>query len=160
MFNKLFGKRKKQLKEVDDKYVFDKAKFHDNSISEAGLDDVQSFVHSGIFLSWIVRNDLISDYLLKECTRLIKLTKTEKVSPTELYEYLDGGLIGELFNKVGYNFALDYFDFDTGYYVEDYDTALTLNEPDIFRAANTWESYHKIAKIMDSRFEKWAKENL
>ncbi|MXV37759.1 hypothetical protein GO491_03550 [Flavobacteriaceae bacterium Ap0902] len=72
---------------------------------------------------------------------------------------LDGVLIGELLNKIGFNFAMEYFEFDNGEYINDYEETLSSEDnPDIFRVKNNWEYYHKITKIIDKRFEKWNKK--
>lgn len=158
MIGKLFNKKKKELKEVDESYVFDKAKYHFDSINEAKLDAKQAYVHTGLFFAWIIKNDLYSEFLLEESKDEIEQTKSEKISPAELYMNWDGVLIGELLNKIGFNFTMDYFEFEKGEYVNDYEEILSSEEdPDIFRVKNNWENYHKIAKIIDERFEKWNK---
>ncbi len=158
MFGKLFNK-KKELRDIDESYVFDKAKYHFDSINEAELNEEQAYVHTGLFFAWIIKNDLYSDFLFEESKEEIEKTKAEKISPSELYMNWDGVLIGEFLNKVGFNFAMDYFEFDKGDYANDYEETLTLeNDPDIFRVKNNWKNYHKLAKVIDSRFEKWNKK--
>ena len=147
----------KKLREVDESYVFDKAKYHFESIDKAQLDEEQAYVHTGLFFAWIIKNDLYSEFLMEESLEEIESTKKEKISPIEMYMNWDGVLIGELLNKIGYNFALEYFDFENGEYVNDYEMILANDDPDIFRVKNNWENYHKIAKIIDERFEKWNK---
>ncbi len=160
MFGKLFTKKKKELKEVDKNYVFDKAKYHFDSINEAELNEEQAYVHTGLFFAWIIKNDLYSEFLLEESKDEVEQTKSEKISPSKLYMNWDGVFIGELLNKVGFNFTMDYFEFDKGKYVNDYEETLSSdNDPDIFRVKNNWENYHKLAKVIDNRFKKWNKKN-
>ena len=155
MFGNLFSKKKKELIEIDESFVFDKAKYHFESINEAELDEEQAYVHTGLFFAWIIKNGLYSEFLLEESPEEIEQTKNEKISPSELYMNWDGVLIGELLNQIGYNFATDYFDFENGDYVNDYEETLCSTDPDIFRVKNTWKNYHKIAEIIDLKFEKW-----
>ncbi len=160
MFRNLINKKVvqlKKLKEIDEKYVFDKAKYHFESISDADLEVEQAYVHTGMFFTWIVKNELYSEFLLEESYEEIELTKNEKISPIELYKFWDGVLIGELLNKTGFNFAIEYFDFEYGEYINDYEKTLANDAQDIFRVKNNWENYHKIAKVIDERFEKWNK---
>jgi len=158
MFGKLFNKKKKELIEIDENFVFDKAKYHFESISEAELDEEQAYVHTGLFFAWIIKNNLYSEFLLEESPEEIEQTKNERISPSELYMNWDGVLIGELLNQIGYNFATDYFDFENGDYVNDYEEILCLTDPDIFRVKNTWENYHKMAERIDVKFDKWNKK--
>ncbi|VAW11237.1 hypothetical protein MNBD_BACTEROID03-1398 [hydrothermal vent metagenome] len=150
--------KKKELIEIDESFVFDKAKYHFESINEAELDEEQAYVHTGLFFAWIIKNDLYSEFLLEESPEEIEQTKNEKISPSELYMNWDGVLIGEVLNQIGYNFATDYFDFENGDYVNDYEKTLCSTDPDIFRVKNTWGNYHKIAKIIDVKFESWNKK--
>lgn len=110
-----------------------------------------------MFFAWIIKNDLFSEFLMEESQNEIELTKNEKIPPSELYMNWDGVLIGELLNKIGFNFAIEYFDFENGEYVYDYEMILASDDPDMFRVKNNWENYHKIAKLIDERFEKWNK---
>ena len=99
----------------------------------------------------------IAIFLKEDSKEEIEQTKNEKSSPCELYMSWDGVLIGELLNKIGYNFAVDYFDFEKGEYVNDYESNLASEHPDIFRVKNTWDNYRIIAKVIDDRFIKWRK---
>lgn len=148
---------KKKLINIDESFVFDKAKYHFESINEAGLDEEQAYIHTGLFFAWIIKNDLYSKLLLKENPIEIEQTKNEKIPPSQIYMDWDGVLIGELLNQVGYNFTTDYFDFSNGDYADDYSEILCANDPDIFRVKNTWDNYHKIAKTIDKRFIDWKK---
>lgn len=62
----LFDIFKKKTKPVDNNYVFDKAKYHDNSIEQLGLDEEQAFVHTGLFFAWLINNELMSDFFIQE----------------------------------------------------------------------------------------------
>ena len=87
--------------------------------------------------------------------QIIAQTKNQEVLPCEAYMNCDGALIGDLLNQVGYNFALDYYEFDKGEYVDDYVSTYNLESTDIFNVQNSWENYNKISKRIDKRFVKW-----
>ncbi len=147
--------QKKTLITVDENFVFDKAKYHFDSIYEANLKKEQAYIHTGLFFAWIIKNDLYSEFLLKESPKEIERTKNEKTPPSGMYMNWDGVLTGDLLNQIGYNFSIDYFDFTNGEYATDYAETLCTDDPDIFRVKNSWENYHKIAKIIDEKFKKW-----
>lgn len=155
MFGNLFNKKKNQLSEVDESYVFDKASYHFDSIEEAGFEDEQAYVHTGLYFAWIIKNNLYSDFLKSESEEVISQLMTETILPCELYMHWDGVLIGELLNKVGYNFSKDYFDFENGSYMTDYENLFCDDTTSIFGIANTWDNYHLIAKVIDQRFIEW-----
>lgn len=153
-----FRKKKKELRIIDPGHVFDKAKYHMVSIEEAGLKPKQAYVHTGLYFSWIVRNNLYSEEFGKEYKRDIVETKDEMITPTQLYMDLDGVFIGGDLNQIGFNFSLDYFTFDKDLFPYDYEQALCVTSPDIFRVEDSWKNYHVIAKIIDQRYEEWQKE--
>lgn len=155
MFGNLFGKKKNQLSEIDESYVFDKAKYHFDSIEEASLEQEQAYVHTGLFFAWIIKNELYSNFLKSESEEEINQTKKEEISPCELYMNWDGVFIGELLNKVGYHFTKDYFDFESGSYMTDYENLFCDEDTSIFGIANSWDNYHLIARVITQRFNEW-----
>lgn len=159
MINKFFGKnrKKKQLQEVNEAFVFDKAKYHMESALEDGLTEVHAFVQTGLFVAWVIKNDLYSDFLKDEGKDKIEQIKKENIAPCEMYIYLDGVLAGEFLNKLGYNFTADYFEFDNGDYLDDYEKAVGHKYTSSYGVENTWKNYHKIAKVLDRRFAAYKK---
>ncbi len=118
---------KKKVKPVDNNYVFDKAKFHDSTVEQLGLDEEQSFVHTGLFFAWLVNNGHMSDFFVDETGDEIEKLKERKISPSTIYINWDGVLLGEMLNDTGLNFALSYFDFDKGTYMADYEKVFNLH---------------------------------
>jgi hypothetical protein len=150
----IFGKKQK---DVDGKYVFDKAKFHADSVDQLGLDENQAFVHTGLFFAWLVNNGLMSDFFISETGNEIEKLKTRKLSPSELYMNWDGVLLGEMLSKEGFNFALSYFDFDKGSYMTDYERTFKLTSEQVFVVQDTWDNYDKLKPVIDKAYEKWRK---
>lgn len=148
---------KKKAKPVDNKYVFDKAKYHDNSVEQLGLDEEQSFVHTGLFFAWLVNNGLMSDFFVDETGNEIEKLKERKISPSTIYMNWDGVLLGEMLNDTGFNFALSYFDFDKGTYMADYEKVFNVTGDQVFTVKDTWENYDKIKTTINAAFEKWSK---
>jgi hypothetical protein len=148
---------KKKVRPVDNSYVFDKAKYHDNSVEQLGLSEQQSFVHTGLFFAWLVNNGLMSDFFIEETGGEIEKLKTRKISPSALYMHWDGALIGELLNDNGFNFAMSYFDFDKGTYMEDYEKTFNVTGDQVFTVKDTWDNYDKIKPMIDVAYKKWSK---
>lgn len=147
---KLFGQ--KNLTEVDESYVFDKAKYHIQTMLEEGLSEEQAYVHIGLYFAWLINNDLTSEYFIEESTAEIKAHKSREISPCQIFKNWDGVLIGELLNKTGYNFSISYYD---DKYLSDYQKGLRIKDDDLFKVEDNWENYDKLAKILDKAFKKW-----
>lgn len=152
----LFDIFKRKAKRVENKHVFDKAKFHDNSIQQLGLDEEQSFVHTGLFFAWLVNNELVSDFFVEEAGNEIKKLKARKISPSKIYMNWDGVLLGEMLNDKGFNFALSYFDFEKGNYIADYENVFNVTGDQVFTVKDTWDNYDKIRPVIDEAFKKWS----
>jgi hypothetical protein len=148
---------KKKVKPVDNNYVFDKAKFHDSTVEQLGLDEEQSFVHTGLFFAWLVNNGHMSDFFVDETGDEIEKLKERKISPSTIYINWDGVLFGEMLNDTGFNFALSYFDFDKGTYMADYEKVFNVTGDQVFTVKDSWENYDKIKPTIDAAYEKWSK---
>lgn len=153
----LFNIFKKKIKPVDSEYVFDKAKYHDNSIEQLGLDEEQAFVHTGLFFAWLVNNGLMSDFFCDETRDGIIELKDRKISPSTLYMNWDGVLSGEMLNEKGFNFALNYFDFKKGAYLADYEYVFNVKDGQVFTVRDTWDNYDKIKPLIDEAYKEWSR---
>jgi len=154
---RLFNIFIKKIKPVDNKHVFDKAKYHDNSIKQLGLDEQQSFVHTGLFFAWLVNSGLMSEFFIQETGHEIEKLRMRKIAPSTLYMNWDGVLLGEMLSDQGFQFALTYFDFDKGTYMADYENIFNVTGDQVFTVKDTWENYDKIKPVIDAAYEKWSK---
>ena len=138
--------------------VFDKAKWHINDDFPIDLDHYQSYVHSGLFICWLIDNGLLEDDFKTKNSIGINLLVTRQVAPSQFYvDYLDGVFDAEGLTQAAIKFTADYFDFEKGNYVADYLTTLdpTDSLPSLFHVADTWENYDKLKPIINNRFREW-----
>lgn len=126
-------------------------------VEKFGLDEEQAFIHTGLFLAWLVNNGLMSCFFSKESGSEIEKLTTRKISPCAIYMNWDGTLIGEMLIKEGFNFSMVYFDFDKGHYIKDYEKTFDVSGEAFFTIKDTWENYDKLKLILDLEFEKWRK---
>jgi len=133
--------------------VYDKAKWHFSGNFPEGLDDFQAYVHTGMFLGWLVDAGLVSEAFQEENAVEIQLFKNRQLTGAQLYEKAcDGVLLLEDLSKIGNLFSLHYFEFSSGLYPTDYTMTLCRDLPSIFHVADTWENYEKIKRVLDRRF--------
>lgn len=138
-----------------DPYVYDKAKYHFESCDEHGLDLHQAYVHTGIFLAWLEERGLLSDWMAQEMgSALADLHARSRTGPA-VFEEMDGVLLDEMLSADGNAFAMAYFDFDRGVYLEDYDELLSGALASHFHVEDTWTSYERIRPRIDERFAQW-----
>jgi hypothetical protein len=141
-------------------HVFDKAKYHYSDEKEfpADLPMEQAFIHTGLYLGWIVERGLCSDQFVKASGDLIARFKSREVTGPEIYEHWDGCLIDYMLNPEGNAFSHDYFDFLRGQYLSDYDELLTAGLPSHFHVESSWANYDRIKSRIDERFAAWRQQ--
>ena len=142
----------------DDDIVFDKAKWHYEGKFPKDLDEEQGFVHTGMFLGWIIETGLYSEDFVDDFKSEVRKFKARKLTGTGVYAAADGVFDAEMLNREGVAFAKAYFDFDTGKYLKDYDKILTRKLPTLYHVQDTWDNYDLIKPQIDKRFAAWKKK--
>jgi len=138
--------------------VFDKAKWHVNDDFPSDLDQHQSYVHSGLFICWLIDKGFIDDDFKTENLDGINLLTSRQVAPSQFYvDYLDGVFNAEGLTLIAIKFTTDYFDFEKGNYVTDYLATLDPSDslPSLFHVADTWGNYDKLKLVINKRFTEW-----
>jgi hypothetical protein len=140
--------------------VYDKAKWHFGGDFPQDLDDFQGYVHTGMFLGWIIGKDLVSDEFKNDHSVEIEQFKKQELTGSQIFERCcDGILLLEDISELGNRFSLPYFNFDSGQYLNDYDITLSQDKPTMYHVEDTWDSFLKIKTVLDQRFDNWTKQN-
>lgn len=142
----------------DDLLVFDKAKYHYEGKFPEDLDEEQGFVHTGMFLGWIVDTGLYSEDFADDFKSEIRKFKATKLTGTGVYKSADGVFEEEMLNAEGLAFTTAYFDFEKGRYLKDYDQLLSGKLPSMYHVQDTWENYDRLKPQIDKRFAAWKKK--
>ena len=135
--------------------VYDKAKWHYGGDYPADFPISQAFVHTGMFLAWIVDHDLYSPEFAEEFAQEIAAVKTRTMSGAQLLEAADGVFADDMLSEEGNAFTRDYFDFEHGAYLSDYQETLGANLPSLYHVQDTWENYDKLRAVIDRRYADW-----
>jgi hypothetical protein len=137
---------------MEDIMVYDKAKYHYGGDYPEGLPQEQAFVHTGMFLGWLIDNDLCSEEFKNEAKDQIEAFKKREITGADVYAHWDGCLLSDMLSDEGNNFAEAYYE---GKYLDDYDELLTPDLPSIYQAENTWDNYEKIKNRIDMRYKEF-----
>ena len=137
------------------KTIYDSAKHHFLGNFPESLPIEQAYVHIGIYLGWIIDNNLYSEYFEDEAEVQIFRFRRRELSCTILSELWDGYLGYELFSKDGNVFS--YYYYGGGLYKKDYETVLAGELPSIYHVRDNWDAYDKMTSVIDKRFEEWKK---
>lgn len=133
--------------------VYDRAKEHFLKDFPPSLPIEQAYVHIGMFLGWMIENQLCSEYFIDECeTQIYRFSKRD-ISCTVLSEIWDGYLGSDLFTEEGNMFCFYYY--GGGLYKKDYELTLGKNLPSIYHVDDNWTNFAELSKVIALRFADW-----
>ena len=135
--------------------VYDKAKYHHETVLDEGLPERHAYNHIVPFFRWLIENDLTSDFFNSESVQELTEYRAGELSIHELFESWDTCLVGDMLSETGNEFAAYYFDYDNGDYLNDYVGTLQGDLPSEFHIPYSEENYRKIAALVDRRFSSW-----
>jgi hypothetical protein len=139
-------------------YVYDKAKYHYDGNYPDDLPIEQAFVHTGMFLGWVIDNGLYSDWFKEEMEGYVAAFKAREMTGAKVYEACDGALVDDMLNEEGNAFAQAYFDFEKGKYIYDYEELLARGLPSTYHVEDTWKNYEIIARRISERYLEWKRK--
>jgi hypothetical protein len=143
---------------MSEEMVFDKAKWHYEGDYPADLDEDQAFVHTGLFLAWILDAGLYSEEFAEDLAKEIRRFKARKLTGPGVYRAADGVFADDMLNEEGLAFTRAYFDFEKGKYLKDYEKLLAADLPSMYHVPDTWESYDTLKPQIDKRYAAWQKK--
>lgn len=133
--------------------VYDLAKNHFLGDFPASLPIEKAYLHIGIYMGWIIDNDLYSEYFEDEASTEIYRFKRRDIGCIILAEIWDGALSHELFSEETNLFTFYYY--AGGIFKKDYNEVLVKSHKTIYHVEDTWENFDKISKRISERFEEW-----
>ncbi len=134
--------------------VYDKGKYHLETVEKYGLPESHAYHHTAYFFRWLIEHDLMSDEFRSE-TQSFDPDGITNDAVLQTYEWWDCCLIDDMLSDEGNAFAQHYFDFDRGSYLSDYMGLLQGNLPSEFHIALTEKNYQRLKQIIDRRFAEW-----
>ena len=135
--------------------VYDKAKYHLDTVQESGLEEEQSAVHTAFFLGWLMDNGLCSEEFVEDSRDDIAAYRRREKTALEVYGLWDYCLIDDMLSDEGNAFAQSYFDFSTGKYIDDYVELLARKLPSEFHVPYTWKNQRRISHRISKRYSEW-----
>lgn len=135
--------------------VYDKAKWHYEGDFPSELPKFQAYVHTGMFLGWVIENHLYSEEFQDNCEEEIEAFQNREMTGPQVYKSCDGVFADEMLNSQGNRFARFYFDFDKGDYLRDYEDLLAAGLASTYHVSDTWENYSRLKERIDQRFQAW-----
>ena len=135
--------------------AYDKAKWHDETVTNYGLPESHASHHIVFFFRWLVEHDLISEWLRTEFPDDYEAVRTNRFSALDYFDSLDRCLISDMLTDEGNAFAEAYFDYDRGCYLSDLIGTLQGNLRSEFHIPFNDQTYGRLKPIIDKRYAAW-----
>ncbi|HYO42100.1 MAG TPA: hypothetical protein VES19_02775 [Candidatus Limnocylindrales bacterium] len=126
---------------------YDDAEYHEEAAIEAGQPAEHGATHIGLFLSWLVRRDLIEPELFDE--RDLAEVRSGTMPGSDLLGLVDGKLVSDMLTDVGNAFAAARY----GPYLDAYGT-LFAAEAD-YSIADDAAAEAKVHPLLDGMYAHW-----
>lgn len=136
---------------------YDDASWHYGGNFPSDLQPEAGATHTGMFLAWVVLTghageelkEILNEHELDELTE-------RKITPGAFFlKYCDGKFTDDDVAEILHEFMEKYFDFEKGQYIKDYHNTLAKNLPTDYHVPDTWESYDRIAPIIQDAYNNY-----
>jgi hypothetical protein len=145
---------------------YDDASWHYEGEYPNDIPRANAATHIGMFLTWCIHNELISDEQIEDSYEDIQKVKNRSMTGAEfLMNNCDEKFTDDDLNTIGNKFAKAYYEdskptkFAKQYssFLKDYATILnnSLMNVDLYRVENSWANYNLIKPLIDQRFIEW-----
>jgi len=138
---------------------YDDASWHYGGQFPKDLPNEAGATHTGMFVAWALLTGLAGEIHTEELPEGLEKLRSRSVTPGQFFlEACDGKFTDEDLNDEGNAFAQEYFDFDRGAYMNDYDQLLAKGLPSQYHVQDTWTNFDKLRHVLDKRLDDWRRK--
>ena len=140
---------------------YDDASWHYGGDYPNDLPIINAYTHIGMFLTWCIDRNLISEEQMEEAGEELAKVKNRTLNGAEFLDSVcDGKFTTDDLDDTGNSFAKAYYGRKEGKYASYFDDYKNLfhtsaGEFIVYSVPNSWENYERIKSIIDKRFEDW-----
>ncbi len=133
---------------MESPHVYDKAKYHYETVEEYGLTEDHADNHTVFFLRWLIERGLMSEEFVDESATILEKFRTGEAGIHDVYGWWDCCLIDDMLSDEGNDFAMHYFEFNNGKYLHDYAETLQRELPSEYHVDYSEENYQCIKAVI------------
>lgn len=136
--------------------AIDRMDWHYTGEYPVDLPEEQSGTHIGMYLAWIINNDLVGELHLEEDAEEIQAVRERTMTGREfLIKLCDTKFWDEDLNEEGLAFTEQYYNDDTQGYFNDYVQTLAASLPSFYHVEDSWQNYDLIAPLITRAYQRW-----
>lgn len=112
--------------------------------------------HIGIFLAWVINNNLVGELHVRESPQALEDVKNRKITGRDfLINECDAKFWEDELNLEGLDFTESYY---LEEYFNDYTELLAGDLPTTYHVEDTWANYDNMSSLIDRRFVEWKRK--
>jgi len=135
---------------------YDDASWHYGGDFPKDLPDEAGATHTGMFVAWSMLTDLAGELHTNDFPEDLESLRSRAVTPGAFFlSVCDGKFTDEDLNDEGNAFAQEYFNFETGSYLKDYQRLLLGALPSLYHVQDTWANFDTLRPVLDKRLRAW-----
>ena len=121
-----------------------------------GLPPEAAATHTAMFVAWALLSGLAGELHVQELPEELEKLESRTVTPGEFFlATCDGKFTDEDLSDEGNAFAQEYFDFEAGSYLRDYERLLVKRLPSQYHVQDTWANFDILRPVLDERLNDW-----
>ena len=134
---------------------YDAASLHHGGNWPRSMPKFQAYVHTGLYLGWIIDTNLYSKKFGQKHSTEIKKFKARLLTGPELYQHIGGEFTSDMLSDYGNEFTIHYYSMETGQFMDDYRNLLSYRDASAYDVVDTWENYFRISRYIQRQFDLW-----
>ncbi len=135
---------------------YDDASWHSGGEFPSDLPPEAGATHTGMYVAWALLSGLAGTLHIHEFPDELVSLRERTITPGAFFlKTFDGKFTDEDLSEEGNAFTQEYFDFENGKYLEDYELVFLNNLPSIYHVADSWKNFDLLRPILDSRLAEW-----
>jgi hypothetical protein len=113
--------------------------------------------HIGMFVTWMVINDLVSNEFKADWPDEIRRLMAKQITPGQfVWQYMDGQLSSVDLSEQGQRFAEAYYHPEIGdSYLKSYEATIKGDLPSEYLLPDTWQTFAKVSVVIDAAYQSW-----
>jgi predicted DNA-binding WGR domain protein len=139
--------------------IFDNASWHYGGDFPSDLDNHQAYIHTGLYIGWLLREGLFTSVFQKDNKEGISRFLHKDITAPDFYEkYMDGKFMSYELSDQGIAFTIYYFDtdFSRSMYINDLITILCKNISSVYYIKDNWQNFEIMADLINKRYQNWS----
>lgn len=140
---------------------YDDASWHSDGDFPDDLPAEAGATHIGMFFAWLMLNGMGGNAMTGGLGEEIQLLAERAQTPGQFFlNCADGKFVDDLLNQEANAFTIDYYDFDNGNFLDDYEATVADDLSSLYYVKDTWQNFDLLAPVLQKRLLEWRSQQV